>query len=510
MNPSNANWIESNGVREHNKSMSSLYKKELIMQFTSKLLSDSEKERIHEDALKVLETTGVRYYSDKALQLLEAAGARVDHEEKIAHIPPVLVEHALDAAPKQFILGARNPQHDYPMPSPVSRYCLDGTGAFVQDFETGEHRYGTDRDNELGLRVFQAMDMGVMAWAPVSAEDKPAHARPLYEWASMIRFCSKHGQHELNNIEQAPYLAEMLIAALGSEAEVRKRHAYSLIYCPVSPLTHDGPMLDAYFEMGALDLPIMIMPMPVTGTTGPASLFSNICLANAEALSTIVIYQLAHPGRPLIYSNATGNMDMRNGAYVGGSPEMGLMAAALVEMGHYYNLPATSAGCTADARQPGPDVLLEKLITTITPVLVGSEILVGFGEIESDQLLVLEQIVVDNEIAHFCERVFLGVDSSPQKTLTGDILATKPGGNFLTRKTTRQMARSDEFLLASLLDHHTLDQWTQLGKPSMYSNARKKVEELLSAPVEDALEDGVTQKLEEILAKADLELKMMR
>jgi trimethylamine--corrinoid protein Co-methyltransferase len=269
---------------------------------------------------------------------------------------------------------------------------------------------------------------------------------------------------------------------------------------------HDGPMMDAYIEMGSLDMPIMILPMPVTGTTGPASLFGNICIANAEALSSIVAYQLAHPGRPMIYSSATGTMDMRNGTYLGGTPEMGLMSAALVEMGRFYNLPATSAGCTADARQPGADAVLEKVISSIAPVLIGSDIIVGFGEVESDQLLVLEQIVVDNEIAHFCERVFQGVDSDSEKILTQDILDIGPGGNFLARKTTRKLARSNEFLLAGLLDRHTLDQWNRLGKPSMYSNARKKVEEILAGPVQDPLPESIIQKLEEILAKADREL----
>ena len=87
-----------------------------------------------------------------------------------------------------------------------------------------------------------------------------------------------------------------------------------------------------------------------------------------------------------------------------------------------------------------------------------------------------------------------------------DVLEIKPGGNFLSRKSTRTMARSDEFLLASLLDRHTLDQWTQLGKPSMYTNARKKVEEILAAPVQDPLAEDVSQKLDEILARADREL----
>ena len=476
------------------------------MRFRSQLLTDLEKEQVHKETLQILGGAGVRYHSEKALKLLESNGARVDWDKHIANIPTELVDHALKTAPKSFTLGARNPQYDYPLPSLVSRYALDGTAAFAQDFYTGEHRYGTAKDNENGFRIFQAMDMGVMAWPPVSAEDKPAHSRPLHEWVTMMKFSSKHGQHELHNVWQVPYLAEALITLMGSEDEVRTRHAYSLIYCPVSPLIHDGPMMDAYFEIGSLDLPIMVLPMPVPGMTGPASLFGNICLANAEALSSIIVYQLANPGRPMIYSSATGTMDMRNGAYMAGTPETGLMSAALVEMGHFYDLPATSAGCTADARQPGAEAVLEKVISCISPVLMGSDILVGFGEIESDQLLVLEQLVVDNQIAPFCDRLFQGVDSTPEKILTNDVIDVGPGGNFLGRKSTRKFARGEEVHFANLLDRHTLDQWLQLGKPSMYSNARKKVEEILAQPVQDPLPEDISKKLEEILIKADKEL----
>lgn len=476
------------------------------MYFKSQVLTDSEKEQIHNETLQILKKTGVKFHSNKALKLLESNGAVVDREKKIAYIPSEMVDQAIKTSPSSFVLGARNPIYDYQIPSPVSRFALDGTGSFAQDFYTGEHRYGTAKDSELGLRVFQNMDMGVMAWPPVSAEDKPASSRPLHEWAALMKFCSKHGEHEIHNIGQAPFYAEMLIAIMGSAEEVRARHAYSLTYCPVSPLVHDGPMMDAYFEMGSLDVPIMVLPMPVPGMTGPASLFSTICLANAEALSSIVAFQLAHPGRPMIFSSATGTVDMRNGTYLGGTPEVGLMSAALVEMGRFYDLPACSAGCTADARQTGADAVLEKIITTIPPVLAGSDIIVGIGVLESDQLLVLEQIVVDNEIAHICERIFQSVDTNPGRTLTNDVHDIGPGGNFLSRKSTLKFARSKEVHFSSLLDRHTLEQWMKLGKPSMYTNARKKVEEILAQPIQDPLTDEVSNKLEEILMRADKEL----
>jgi len=475
------------------------------MQFQNRVLNDGEKEQVHTETLRILNEAGAKFHSVKALKMLEIHGARIDWDKKVAYIPRELVDHAIQTAPSSFILGARNPQYDFPVPSPVTRFSLDGTGSFAQDFQTGEHRYGTMKDNENGLRVFQSVDMGVMAWPPVSAEDQPDYSRPLHEWSALMRFCSKHGEHEIHNIRQAPFYAEMLTTVLGSEEEVRSRHAYSLTYCPVSPLVHDGPMMDAYLEMGSLDVPIMVLPMPVPGMTGPGSLFSTICLANAEALSSIVVYQMAHPGRPILFGSATGTMDMRNGAYLGGTPEMGLMSAALIEMGHFYNLPATSAGCTADARQPGADAVLEKILSTLPPLLAGADIIIGMGVIESDQLLVLEQILVDNEIAHLCERLFSGVDTKPDRILTDDLLQIGPGGNFLSRKSTLNFARSKEVYFGNLLDRHTLDQWTQLGKPSMYSNARRKVEEILAAPIQDPLAEDIQQRLDKILAQADRE-----
>jgi trimethylamine--corrinoid protein Co-methyltransferase len=418
-----------------------------------------------------------------------------------------VVEQALATAPKSFVLGARNPALSFAVPSPVSRYCIDGTAAFAVDFDTGERRYGTSRDIRDALRVFQQADLGVMAWAPTCASDAPAHSRALHEFVAMIKYSSKHGQHELHRAEQVPYLVAALKAVLGSEEAIRARKDYSLIYCPIAPLTHDGQMLDAYLELGELDMPVMLMPMPVNGSTGPASLVSNIALANAEALSAIVIYQLAHPGRPLIYSSATGTLDLRSGGYLAGTAEMGLQSAALTAMGRFYGLPSGAAGCTSDAKMPGPEAVLEKLITTIPPVMAGAEIIVGYGEIESDQLLILEQIVVDNEIGHLCRRLWEGVDCTPDKDLFEEIGQVGPGGHFLMERGTRKAARSGEFYMTRLFDRHTYEAWVELGRPTIYTAAREQVRAILEGPVVDPLPDNVVGELDEILLAADRELE---
>jgi trimethylamine--corrinoid protein Co-methyltransferase len=427
----------------------------------------------------------------------------VDWEEKIARIPVELVDECLATTPKTILLGARSPLYDFPMPAAESRYCIDGTASFVTDFHTGQRRYGMRKDIEDSLRIFQQMDFGVMAWAPTCASDTPAHTRALHEFFTMMRSCSKHGQHELHSIAQVPYLVEGLQAIMGSEEAFKERPCYSLIYCPVAPLSHDGEMLDAYLELGEYGMPVMNMPMPICGTTGPASLFGNVCLANAENLSSVVIYQLAHPGRPLIYSSATGVVDFLSGAYLGGVPEMGLMSAALTRMGRYYGLPCAAAGVTADANQPGPEVILQKMMTTLPPLFEGADIIVGIGELEGDQLLVLEQLVVDNEITHICRRLVQGIDTGEGKDYFEDILQVGPGGHFLRSRNTRQAPRSGEFYMSRLIPRQAYEAWEEAGKPTMYGRAREKVVEILEGAWIDPLSDEVQGKLDEILRRAD-------
>ncbi len=477
------------------------------MYLQAQVISEEEQQRVHQQSLRILAEVGVRFHGEKALPLLKANGAKVDEESGIAYLPAEIVEQALQTAPKSFMLGARNPAYNFPLPSPHSRYAIDGTGSFMMDFYTGERRYGTAQDIAAALRVFQAADLGVMAWPPVCASDTPAHSRPLHEFFTMIQATSKHAQHELHTVQQVPYLIEGLEAVAGSSDALQEKNWFSLIYCPVAPLTHDGEMLDAYLELGEVGLPVMIMPMPVNGTTGPASLFSNIALANAETLSAMVVFQLAHPGRPLIYSSATGTIDFRSGAYLAGTAEMGLQSAALVQMGRYYGFPATSAGIVSDAKEIGAEAVIEKIITTIPSVLVGSDIIVGYGEVESDQTLYLEQILVDNEIAHLCERLVQGVDTSPERDLFAEIANVGPGGHFLKTKSTHAAARSPEFYKPNYIYRSSYESWLDLGKPNLYSEARKKVEEILAAPLVDPLPDAVAEKLQDILCRADLELQ---
>lgn len=471
-------------------------------------LSAENREKVHTESLRILSEVGVRFHSKKALRLLEQAGAGVDWQNSIARIDRTLVNEALKRAPSKFTLGARNSAFDFDLPSSYTAYTLDGTASFALDFESGRRRYGTIKDIELGSRIFETLELGMISWPPVVASDAPKSSRVLYEFLAALKYGSKHVQHELHRPEEVPFLIEAMKCILGSSEAVKERKICSVCYCPVAPLTHEGPMSEACLELVACEVPVLIYPMPSCGSTGPAGLFSNICLANAEALSALVLFQAARPGSPQVYGAASGTMDFKTGIFLEGTPEMVIQNAAMGEMARHYNLPNTQAGCLSDARYPGSEAIMEKMLTTLPLVMAGVDLINGIGEIETSQLLVLEQIIVDEEIARRCRRLAAGIDFSEEKNLFlfDDLLRVGPGGHFLDAESTFRLCRGAEFYQPLLQDRSSLEEIQEQGQTDLYARARERVEEIIAAPMQNALPESIQVALQEILDRATTEL----
>lgn len=477
------------------------------MRLQCRFLSDEEKHRINEDSLKILREVGVRFLSAGARKLLKGAGASVDEESKVVRIPRDMVEHAVKVAPKSFVLGARNPEFDFAMPSAYTAYTLDGAATFVQDFDTGEKRNAVTKDLLASLKIFDELSLGRVVWPNVVLSDIPVHSADVRTAFLSFIHSSKHIQHEVHDQAEIPFLIEGLAAILGGEDAIKKRKIFSVCYCTIPPLTHDENMCDAALELVKYHIPILPYPMPACGSTGPASLYSDIAVANAESLSALVLFQMAEPGTPVIFGHAAGIMNFNSGSFLEGAPESTLINGSLGEMARFYGLPNTQAGCLTEAKAPGPQAVMEKLLSALPLVLSGVDVINGIGEIETSQLLVLEQLIVDYEIAKLCRRMKDGVDVCDAKDYFKDVANVKPGGHFLMEDSTLEACRSGEFYMPALLDRNTRDQWMELGRPDVYAKARERVKEILAAPSKNVLPDKVVGRLEDIMRKADEELE---
>ncbi len=471
------------------------------MKFHGRLLSEEERTRIHRDSLKILTEVGVKFNSRKALEVLKRNGAKIDTERMLAYVPEEMVDEALRRAPKSFVLGGRNPAYDCELPSDFSIYNLDAGGMHFIDHVTGERRPGHFQDHIDILKVFQAMDMGNLVWTH-SVDDIPDHKLDTVLMSlETMKYTSKHLQDELLFPEEVEFLMEALVEILGSEEEAVRRKIYSVVYCTIPPLTHDKHMCEALMEAGKFEVPICVLPMNAPGTSGPASLYSTIAVSNAENLSSLVLFQMANPGCPIIYGDANLATDFRSGNFLCGAPEMMLQTGAMGEMARFYGLPNEQGGCLSDALEPGPQAIMEKMLSTLPLVISGVDVVQGIGAIENSNCVCLEQIVVDNEIALQCRKIQEGIDISDRTDYFNEIAKAGPGGTFLGNDTTVAACRDGRFYQSSLLNHSTYETWSEIGKPNIYTKAGEKVDEILASPQEDPLTDDQIGKLDDIILR---------
>ena len=465
------------------------------------LLDGHELATVHDDSLRILAEVGVIFHSAKARNILRRGGAKVDEDKNQVFLPPDMVEAALAAAPKAFTLGARNPEYDLPLPSPRTMFGLDGQATFTLDFQTGQRREGRLSDIADSCRLLQTLPQGGFFWPNVKAHDVPLASMLFNELCAALSHTSKHAQHEVHQAGQTPYLLKILETVAGGADEVRRRKLFSMVYCTLPPLRHDAEMCEAYLELLEYEIPILVLPMNAPGSTGPASLRSNLTLANAEALSAFCFFQTAKPGTPMIYATSQGGTNFADGGFMTGSVEAALLNAAAVEMARYYGLPCAASGCTSEAKFPGDQVMVEKVQSLLPAFLAGPDLFIGLGEMDSAQLLVLEQILMDYELVRHCQRRKDGLDFSDSKDFFSDIVKTGAGGNFFALPRTAKMCRSAEFLPAGLSHKGSYDSWLKAGAPSLRSRARQKVEEILAAPLTDPLPDKVLGVFETTLAQ---------
>jgi trimethylamine--corrinoid protein Co-methyltransferase len=477
-------------------------------------LSDDERAAVDAEALRILSEVGVRFPSEMALDTLESGGAAVDRDAQTALIPPELVRRALASSPKEVFFGARDRSRDFtlsgaPEENRTTLYNLDGCGIFTLDHGARERRPSVLADVAAAARVFDELEAGMLAWPPISPEDVAIAPRSIISAATVMMNTSKHVMDEVKTREEVPYMAEISSLLAGGRENLAKRCMYSVTYCTVSPLTHDCDMMEATMDISRIGAPILVYPTPATGTTGPASLFGNVALAVAEALSGIVLFQLHSPACPLVMGAAMGAVNGRTGAFSYGMPETALQLMAVGEMCSYYGMPSFIAGMTADAKLSGIQASLEKMMTAMPLVLSGAGMVNGMGLLECGMTLSLEQMVIDGEMAALMGRLREGIDfreggrrGDDSEQRVGGIPAQRGDGPGF-RENGRcgggsEQLRGDGGNLARRVGSSALAY-------DLVGEAHKRVEAILSAeqrlPMDEALERQIKEVLNEASAK---------
>jgi trimethylamine--corrinoid protein Co-methyltransferase len=393
-------------------------------------LSEDDVRRIHEHSLDVLQTVGIDYKTPKALEILEERGCQVDYDRNWASIYPELVEWAIDQAPRNVNLQARDPDRSLLLDGSRSYHTTDSQGTQAVDFDTGEIHQSRAEDLKKMLLLADALDKVDIVNVTVSASDIPAHLRTLYHFAQAFQLTSKHVRTGVLNAQQVPFLVELVKAATGSDTF---RPIFSAVDCTISPLMHEGSMTEACIELAKLNVPIMIFPMPLAGGTSPVTLAGTMLVHNIEFLSGLVLFQCVNPGTPIIYGSEASQLDMKTGRY-GGSSDGYSISPALINIARYYDLPANLRGLSTKSKQLDAQYGYEAVSGTILSYLAGADEIYSVGLLGEAQILSLEKMVLDNHLIHQIEAMLTLINVDDAHLQVDVIKRVGVGGEFLTQR----------------------------------------------------------------------------
>jgi trimethylamine--corrinoid protein Co-methyltransferase len=454
----------------------------LLMPF----LTRHEVERIHAQSLDLLERVGIVYNTPQALNILEKLGCPVDYDRTWASLPRQLVEWALEQAPREVRLCARDAASDVVLDGRSPHHTVDSQGTQAIDLESGERRVSTSEDLRRGLLFADALDRVEIVNVMVAANDVPSHLRTIRHFALAFTQTSKHVRSGVLHAGQVPFIVAMAKAAAGRD---EFRPIFSVVDCTISPLMHDGPMTEAGIELARLRVPIMVYPMPLAGGTAPVTLGGTILLHNVEFLSGLALYQAVRPGAAIIYGTGASQLDMHTGRY-GSSADGHGLRLALCDMARFYNLPVNVGGLSSSSYELDAQYGHEATAAGLLAYLAGADEIYSMGLLGSAQILSLDKMVLDNHLARQIEAMFRPVLVDEEHLQADLIERVGIGGHFLNRPETRTFTRQEYTPM-----------WPPVGK-TMCEVAHAEALDILHNHQPPSLPTGALDQIEVIVAEA--------
>jgi len=312
--------------------------------FSLKPFTDDELYEIHLATLEVLSDVGIFVDDEEALDIFDGGGATIDRKNKRVKIPNYIVEDATRSLPSKLVLSGRNPKDDVVIEG--NRVCFTNFGEAVKviDPYTGERRASTKADLVEATILSDYLSEIDVFERPLSALDVPQSVLNIHNAEAILSNTTKHSFLGPANQMQAKKIIDMGAAIAGSKEKFRARPLFTFNVCPVSPLKLLKGITEVIIEGAKNGMPVNVLSMALAGASAPVTLAGAIVIHNAEVLSGLVLNQLTCKGAPGFYGSSTTCLDLRHGVATVGSPEMGMINAAVAQLAKFYQVPSWVAG----------------------------------------------------------------------------------------------------------------------------------------------------------------------
>jgi trimethylamine--corrinoid protein Co-methyltransferase len=308
------------------------------------VMTDDECHEIHLATLEVMKDVGIFVENDEALDRYYGGGCNVDRETKVVKFPHYVVEDAIQSAPATFYAYGRRPEDDVILDDNRVTFTNFGEGIEFVDPYTGEHRETRKADIEKAARIIDYLEHIETYERAMCSHDKPPEVQAIHNAEASLTNTVKHHWLGPVNKFQARKIVEICEVIAGGKEQFQKRPMLSFLSSPISPLKMPEHHCDIVMEAAKNNMGLNTVGMALVSGTAPIYLAGTLVLQNCEVLSSLVLDQLTRKGSQFIYGSSTCPLDLRRATASVGSPELGMISAAVARLARYYSLPCFVAG----------------------------------------------------------------------------------------------------------------------------------------------------------------------
>ncbi len=471
----------------------------------TRVLSDSQMDRIHTVSLDILSDIGVEIPHGDMLDRFADAGATVDRHSNRVRIGPDLVMRCLGQAGKQFTLYGRNPARQAAFGQGHRNYNSIAGEALWVDEPGGVRRYATLNDVATAARLGDALEGITVTGAMADPHEVPVGWRCVEVFATLLKNTTKPVTFWYHDRASARFINEILIALRGDAARAAEFPACYPFLEPISPLRFPFNGIDLLYETARLNLPVPIGPMAQMGMSAPATVAGTLAQENAEILAGVCITQLIRPGMPVCYGGICHAFDMRTTQMIFAGPEQAIFGVAMTQMGKRYGLPVYINVGLTDAKRPDGQAGLEAGVTLALGAAAGADIFGHMGISGVDQATSLDMLVFQNEVIRYVESVLRDSDFTDDAFGFEDLAAVGPGGTFIDRDHTAAHFRR-ELWQPRLLDRQFYEAWRDTGSQTVEARCHDQCQDLLGTHRPEAMEVDQVAAIDAIVDAARREL----
>ncbi|MEM1352480.1 MAG: trimethylamine methyltransferase family protein [Pseudomonadota bacterium] len=453
-------------------------------------LTRDELNRIYTTALDVLATLGMGEVPDRLTADLIRAGATLRDDGNRVLFPAPLVEAAIDGAAKTFVLHGRDPSRSIEVGGNRVHFGTGGAAVQTLDMQSGLYRPSTLRDLHDFTRLQDVLANVSWFTRCCIATDVPDNFDLDVNTAyALLRNTSKPVATAFTLAEHVGPIVDMLDIAAGGPGQFAERPWLKAHISPViSPLRYGEDAVEVVYACIQNNIPMSCITAAQAGATAPATLAGFLVQSLAETLASLVMVHAIRPGHPMIFSNWPFVIDLRTGAFSGGSGETAVLNAASAQISNWLGLPSGVAASMTDAKAIDAQYGMEKGQTSLAAALAGGNLIYESSGMTASLLgASFEGFVLDDEMHAHNYRALRGIEVTDE-TLGYDAIveAVLGDGHFLGGQHT-YAAMERDYYYPKLADRDTPRAWADNGAEDAWTRARRRAEEILDTHRPDYL-----------------------